>query len=174
MCFLQWLQRPDSNTLSCALREEDFALSIWFGHYKQFSRSLWYVFDLIITKEFFHLSATYKKIFHGIWNLQGVPYVLGRIFKSIRPIILAFWIYLIKYAKKQSFQWLVWCKLLFCSCTFIKDTGENVQYHFATFLYNLVSQIISVIQTYEKSINDQKWDINWRLWHWFQFWISKT
>ena len=66
MCFLQWLQRPDSNTLSCALREEDFALSIWFGHYKQFSRSLWYVFDLIITKEFFHLSATYKKIFHGI------------------------------------------------------------------------------------------------------------
>ena len=105
--------------------------------------------------------------------LQGVPYVLGRTLESLGPIMLTFWIFLLNYAKKQTFQWLIWCKLLFCSCTFIKDTGENVQHHFATLLYNLISKITIVIQTYKKSLNDQKWDLNWILGHWVQFWVLK-
>ena len=35
-----------------------------------------------------------------------------------------------------------------------KDTGEYVQYHFASFLYNLVSRITIVIQTYKKKLNE--------------------
>ena len=105
--------------------------------------------------------------------IQGVPYVLGRTLESLGPIMLTFWIFLLNYAKKQTFQWLIWCKLLFCSCTFIKDTGENVQHHFATLLYNLISKITIVIQTYKKSLNDQKWDLNWILGHWVQFWVLK-
>ena len=81
---------------------------------------------------------------------------------------------LIKYAKKQSFQWIIWCKLLFYSCIFLKYTGEIVQYHFATLLYNLVSRITIVIQTYKKSLSDHKWDLNWILGHRVQFWVFKT
>ena len=108
-----------------------------------------------------------------VMHIQGVPYVLGRTLESLGPIMLTFWIFLLNYAKKQTFQWLIWCKLLFCSCTFIKDTGENVQHHFATLLYNLISKITIVIQTYKKSLNDQKWDLNWILGHWVQFWVLK-
>ena len=111
--------------------------------------------------------------FQYLEQLQGVPYVLGRTLESLGPIMLTFWIFLLNYAKKQTFQWLIWCKLLFCSCTFIKDTGENVQHHFATLLYNLISKITIVIQTYKKSLNDQKWDLNWILGHWVQFWVLK-
>ena len=115
----------------------------------------------------YFLTALNQKV------LQGVPYVLGRTLESLGPIMLTFWIFLLNYAKKQTFQWLIWCKLLFCSCTFIKDTGENVQHHFATLLYNLISKITIVIQTYKKSLNDQKWDLNWILGHWVQFWVLK-
>ena len=39
---LYWLQRPNSNSLFCALIHKGFALSIWFGYYKQFLRTLKY------------------------------------------------------------------------------------------------------------------------------------
>ena len=103
--------------------------------------------------------------------LQGVPYVLGRTFESLGPIMLTFWFFLTKYGKKHTFQWLIWCYLLSRSCTFIKNTGENVQYYFATLLYNLVSRIKIVIQTYKKSLNDQKWDLNWIFGCLDQFWL---
>ena len=103
-------------------------------------------------------------------SLQGVPYVLGRTFESLGPIMLTFWIFLIKYGKKHTFQWLIWCYLLSCSCTFIKNTGENVKYYFATLLYNLVSKTKIVFQTHKKNQNDQKWDLNWIIGHSIQFW----
>ena len=106
--------------------------------------------------------------------LQGVPYVLGRTFESLGPIMLTFWIFLIKYGKKHTFQWLIWCYLLSRSCTFIKNTGENVQYYFATLLYNLVSKTKIVFQNPKKSQNDQKWDLNWIIGHSVEFWVLKS
>ena len=106
--------------------------------------------------------------------LQGVPYVLGRTSESLGPIMLTFWIFLIKYGKKHTFQWLIWCYLLSRGCTFIKNTGENVQYYFATLLYNLVSKTKIVFQTHKKIQNDQKWDLNWIIGHSVQFWVLKS
>ena len=130
------------------------------------------VYDIFIHCLSFSQINVYKT-----WSklrLQGVPYVLGRIFESLGPIMLTFWIFLIKYGKKHTFQWLIWCYLLSRGCTFIKNTGENVQYNFATLLYNLVSKTKIVFQTHKKSQNDQKWDFNWIIGHSVQFWVLKS
>ena len=39
---LYWLQRPNLNSLFCAPIHEGLALSIWFGYYEQFLRTLAY------------------------------------------------------------------------------------------------------------------------------------
>ena len=98
-----------------------------------------------------HLRLSFNPI------LQGPPYVLVGMFESLGPTMLTFWIFWIRYVKKWTFQWFIWCRFFFVDEIFIKDIGENLQYHFATLLHTLVTGISIVIETNKKEF---KWSGN--------------
>ena len=67
------------------------------------------------------------------WYIKGDAMNLRLMFEVLGPLRLSFWIFCIKYAKKQRFQLFIWCEARFYSSIYIKVTGKNVKNQYFDF-----------------------------------------